>query len=353
MNNTAIAINAVDTDAMVSNVPVEELLPDACREPKRSNSKELFYLVYATDLFGIPELDPKMIVPVFKKQTPYRAPLNKDYIPNPRILEQVVKLLVTTNLDLSLCLKGESGSGKTEMAMYISHMMNWPLTIKQINSNIRADELEGERSLIDGNTGFVLSELVKGFRDGHLILLDEIDKIDPDTAAKLHMPIERKPWSVSANGGEVVHPSEFTRFMGTANTNMNGGARRFVSSQRQDAAFIKRFLIVEMERPDEVFLTGVLMQRFNHLPAAVVSKFVSTAVSVNNIGVEDCVMDLRQLVTWVATSLTLSNLALLKTFEIAFSAALPLHANELVTEAIDLVLGDVKNSSMGDLLAKK
>lgn len=353
MNNTANAKNTVDTKAEVVNVPVDMLLPAACREPLRSNQKELFYLVYATDLFGIPEMDPNMIVPVFKKETPYRAPLNKDYIPNPRILEQVVKLLVTKNLDLSLCLKGESGSGKTEMAMYISHMMNWPLTIKQINSNIRADELEGERSLIDGNTGFVMSELVKGFRDGHLILLDEVDKIDPDTAAKLHMPIERKPWSVSANGGEIVHPSEFTRFMGTANTNMNGGARRFVSSQRQDAAFIKRFLIVEMERPDEVFLTSVLMQRFNHIPAAVIAKFVSTAVAVNNTGVEDCVMDLRQMVTWVATSLTLSNMTLLKTFEIAFSSALAPHANELVTQAIDLTLGEVKNSTLGDLLSKK
>ncbi|MCV5934520.1 AAA family ATPase, partial [Escherichia coli] len=89
-------------------------------------------------------------VPVFKTKTSYRAPLNKDYIPNPRILEQVVKLLISPDIDLSVCLKGESGSGKTEMVMYISHMMNWPLTIKQINSNIRVDELEGERSLNGG-----------------------------------------------------------------------------------------------------------------------------------------------------------------------------------------------------------
>lgn len=55
-------------------------------------------------------------------------------------------------------------------------MMNWPLTIKQINSNIRVDELEGERSLNGGNTGFVHSDLVTGFRNGHLILLDEVTK---------------------------------------------------------------------------------------------------------------------------------------------------------------------------------
>ncbi|MGS6285596.1 AAA family ATPase, partial [Enterobacter asburiae] len=70
----------------------------------------------------------------------------------------------------SVCLKGESGSGKTEMLMYISHMMNLPLTIKQMNRNIRGDELVGERSLNGGNTGFEHSDLVTGFRNGHLIL---------------------------------------------------------------------------------------------------------------------------------------------------------------------------------------
>ena len=353
MNNTATATKVNTTLNQETNVKIESLLPAACLAPKRHKDSGKYYLVFATDLFGIPEIDPGMVVPVFKKHTTFRAPLNKDYIPNPRILEQVVKLLTATNLDLSLCLKGESGSGKTEMAMYISHMMNWPLTIKQINSNIRADELEGERSLIDGNTGFVYSDIVTGFRDGHLILLDEVDKIDPDTAAKLHMPIERKPWSLSANGGEVIKASEFTRFMGTANTNMNGGARRFVSSQRQDAAFIKRFLIVEMEKPDAVMLTNVLMKRFNHLSVAVIEKFVSVAIAVNNSGAEESVMDMRQLVSWVATSLTLQNITLLDTFKIAFASALPAHVFDMALEAIDLTLGDDKNRTMEFFTAKK
>lgn len=353
MTNAAKAVNTINNDE-VEYMTAEELLPEACQQPRRSNSKNPAYIVvYATDLFGIPELDPKLMVPVYTKKTPFRASLNKDYIPNALILEQVIKLLISKCMDLSLCLKGESGSGKTEMAMYISHMMNWPLTIKQINSNIRADELEGERSLIDGNTGFVHSDLVKGFRDGHLILLDEVDKIDPDTAAKLHMPIERKPWSLSANGGEVIMANEFTRFIGTANTNMTGGSRRFVSSQRQDAAFIKRFAIVEMERPTEVALTNVLTKRFDDLSMVVIQKFVSVAKSVNDSGNEDSVMDMRQLVSWVATSKTLSNMTLLETFKIAFVSALPEHIQDTVFQAMDLVLGDDKDRTLEFFTAKK
>ncbi|MDV1945568.1 ATP-binding protein [Enterobacter kobei] len=214
MSNAAMKLNETSSDAYEK---LEALLSPDVIKLKHYVDKGEYLLVLAKDLFGIPEMDPKMAVPVFKTKTSYRAPLNKDYIPNPRILEQVVKLLISPDIDLSVCLKGESGSGKTEMVMYISHMMNWPLTIKQINSNIRVDELEGERSLNGGNTGFVHSDLVTGFRNGHLILLDEVDKIDPDTAAKLHMPIERKPWSLSANGGEVITANGYTRFIGTAN----------------------------------------------------------------------------------------------------------------------------------------
>lgn len=148
MTNAATVLKSENS---VQEEIIGNLLPANVISSKMFANKEQYYLVKAKDLFGIPEMDEDMIVPVFKKFSPYRANLNKDYIPNSRILEQVVKLLVSNDIDLSVCLKGESGSGKTEMAMYISHMLNWPLTIKQINSNIRADELEGERSLINGN----------------------------------------------------------------------------------------------------------------------------------------------------------------------------------------------------------
>ena len=158
------AATVLKSEASLQEEIIGNLLPANVISSKMFANKDQYYLVKAKDLFGIPEMDEDMIVPVFKKLSPYRANLNNDYIPNARILEQVVKLLVSNDIDLSVCLKGESGSGKTEMAMYISHMLNWPLTIKQINSNIRADELEGERSFNNGITSFVPSELVTSFQ---------------------------------------------------------------------------------------------------------------------------------------------------------------------------------------------
>jgi cobaltochelatase CobS len=123
--------------------------------------------------------------------------------------------------------------------------------------------------------------LVTGFRNGHLILLDEVDKIDPDTAAKLHMPIERKPWSLSANGGEVITANGYTRFIGTANTNMSGAlAGSFLLNVKMQ--LYKAVLIVEMEKPDKVALTNVLTKRYSSLPFQVIEKFVRVAIAVND-----------------------------------------------------------------------
>ncbi|MGS0281469.1 ATP-binding protein, partial [Escherichia coli] len=101
--------------------------------------------------------------------------------------------------------------------------------------------------------------------------------------------------------------------IGTANTNKSGGARRFDSSQRQDAAFIKRILIVEMEKPDKVAITNVLTKRYSSLLFQVIEKFVRVGIAVNDSGTEDSVMDIRQLVAWVGTSMTLKTFSLLDT----------------------------------------
>nr|UGK56194.1 hypothetical protein [Escherichia coli] len=64
-------------------------------------------------------------------------------------------------------------------------------------------------------------------------------------------------------------------------------------------------------------------------------------------------MDIRQLVAWVGTSMTLKTMSLLDTFKIAFASALPAHATGMVLEAIDLILGDDKNRTMEYYTAKK
>ena len=348
--------NSCVTSITSTNSNLEEIKYHSVDELTNSpnyNEGDEFIIVNAREHFGIEELDEKLLIPIFKRVTMYRAGLNPNYVPDPATLEKVLKILISPDINAGLCLKGESGSGKTELALFISHMLNWPITIKQVNSNIRADELEGERALFEGNTSIMPSDLVKAFQNGHIILLDEIDKFDPDTSARLHMPLERKAWSLGSNGGEVVHPHRHTRFLGTANTNMGGEDLRFVSSQRQDSAFIKRFLQIQMPAPDEVGLMKVLSQHFPDIKYAVLKHFADVCMAINNCGNDEMHMDKRELIAWLSTSDVLSNISIMETFDIAFGASLSVESRNIAIEAIDLKLADIKLLTFEQLTSKK
>lgn len=55
----------------------------------------------------------------------------------------------------------------------------------------------------------------------------------------------------------------------------------------------------------------MLTKRYSSLPFQVIEKFVRVAIAVNDSGTEDSVMDIRQLVAWVGTSMTLKPLVFL------------------------------------------
>ena len=307
-------------DVVVDKDISEYFKPEELTCARQCSDKGEYILVKAETHFQMSELS-GMYIPVFRKKTPHRAGLNKKYKPNPSTLKTVLRLLLDKKLNLSVCLQGESGTGKTEMALYLSHMLNWPLTIKQIHSDLRPEDLEGERKLENGNTSFDLSDLAKGYRDGHLILLDEIDKIHPDTSAKLHMILEKKPWAISAEGGLTIESHEFTRFLGTANTNMSGSDPRFLSSQRQDEAFIKRWLIVKFKPTTELELLNVLNSHFPDIKTSLLTTFVQVAVAITK-PEQGVIMDKRNIVSWVQTCTLLSDLPIAEAFDISFGNAL-------------------------------
>lgn len=316
-NNTANVLSlTVNNEPEVKYFEAHELT----RATEYQDGDE-YILVRANEHFNVDSFDENEIVPIFKKATPFRAPLNSKYRPNPITLRRMVKLLLNNEITTGICLQGESGSGKTELALYVSHMLNWPITIKQINNELSIDDLEGMRTLENGNTRYVYSDIVQGYRDGHIILLDEIDKINPDTAAKLHMPLERKPWATAKEGGELIYANRFTRFIGTANTNMSGEDMRFASSQSQDSAFIKRFLILPMFRPDEKDLYNAAQAHFPDLSPSCLKMFCNVAFELNKLKDEDMVMDIRELISWIATTKVLDE-AVSVGFTIAFTSKL-------------------------------
>lgn len=79
-------------------------------------------------------------------------------------------------------------------------------------------DLVGQFVLIEGSTRFVHGPLAVALREGHLLLLNEIDLMDPAELAGLNDVIEGHPLVIPQNGGEVIRPHPKFRVFATGNS---------------------------------------------------------------------------------------------------------------------------------------
>ncbi len=168
-------------------------------------------------------------------------------------------------------LYGKAGTGKTHIAKAIGDIMGLP--VYQINCSQWTSPVE----IRGGQTikGYVEGELIKAWGNGGLLILDELPKLDPNTAGLLNealadtamQPIEsvveqeidgktvavaeyKVPAIRNGRGQNIEkgqflpkdHPNKY-RFcvIATGNTDMMTVANKYSGNQRQDYSLVDRF----------------------------------------------------------------------------------------------------------------
>jgi midasin (ATPase involved in ribosome maturation) len=107
--------------------------------------------------------------------------------------------------------------------------------------------LVGSYSLINGNTVWVDGPILKAYRSGGILLLDEID-LNP-TLMVLQGVLENKPLYVFQTG-ELVRPKKGFQVFATGNTKGDGSNFEYVGTTTLNKAFLERFdWIVEQKVP--------------------------------------------------------------------------------------------------------
>ena len=130
--------------------------------------------------------------------------------------------------------------------------------------------------------------LALAMRYGGLLLLNEIDLTPPEVAAGLNGILDGAPLCIAENGGELVNAAPMFRFVATANSNGSGDSTGLYQGvQRQNAAFLDRFILCEMSYPDAFVEQNLLKQRFPVLPAELCDKMVEYANEVRSLFMGD------------------------------------------------------------------
>jgi len=163
---------------------------------------------------------------------------------------------------------GPSGSGKTSLVRQVAAKLNYPVFDVTGHGRLEFGDLAGHLTVDNGSMRFQYGPLALAMKFGGLFLLNEIDLLDPSTAAGLNGVLDGSPLCLPENGGEVIPPHPMFRFVVTANT--NGGADEtglYQGTLRQNLAFMDRFWLCEVGYPTAEAETQLLERQAPALPA--------------------------------------------------------------------------------------
>ncbi|NLC22083.1 MAG: AAA domain-containing protein, partial [Halomonadaceae bacterium] len=179
------------------------------------------------------------------------------------------------------------------------------------HSRMEMPELIGHHVVIDGDLVWQDGPLTIAMRNGHLFLLDELDLLDPATAAGLNGIVEGAPLVIAENGGEIIIPHKDFRFVATGNTNGAGDRTGlFQGTLQQNAALMDRMWVVEVGYPSPDQEKAILSAICPQVPGQIADTMINVANEVRSLfmgedgnpGAIEVTMSTRTMLRWAQMS---------------------------------------------------
>jgi len=284
---------------------------------------------------------PSLEVTGFEDPDHPHIPVRKPYVFRNDLLRDVLAYLRNAGGD-GMFLTGPTGSGKTSLVTQVAARLNWPVQSVTCHGRMELHALIGQFVLVQGETRFVHGPLAVAARDGHVLILNESDLVDPAELAGLNDIIEGQPLVIPENGGEVIRPHPMFRVFATGNSAGGGdGSGLYQGVQRQNLAFMDRFRVVHVGYPEEAVETEVIKTAVPSIPDTVIAKMIAVAKEARRLFQGDLngdqteltvTMSTRTLVRWASLSVTFKGAP--QVFHYALNQALTARAEPEQREAI-------------------
>lgn len=275
---------------------------------------------------------------------------NPNYVPDEQVLKMALAWWHAPAQPQVLGLHGETGTGKTELLLFIADHLNEPVHMVKCHSALMPEDIEGARTLVDGKTPFMPGPAVKAYSKGGLLIFDEIDKLNLATQPAIHGLVEGKPWPVEQLG-VTLSKNPLCRIAATGNTTGEGGNEFYVSSQKMDDALRSRIGWIRTHYPEPQTELKILKKSFPQLPAELNFLMVKVANALRDArlgkdrkGVDDpigCICSTRTVVNWAFYTMTYGQQAPWKmALDFAMSGSIDPESEDEVNAIIQRVMED-------------
>ena len=217
----------------------------------------------------------------YAQPSPFTPKRNPDYVFHEHSRDLVVWFIAPPS-PLYVC--GPAGAGKSSMINQLAARLNYPTFEVTGHNHLEFQDLVGHLSVQNGNMVFEYGPLALAMRFGGLLLLNELDLLEPATAAGLNGILAEKPLCIPENQGELIEPHPMFRFAATANT--NGGSDEtglYQGTLRMNLALMDRFTVCEVSYPVPEIELRLLEKVAPQLPDMLRKKMVEYANEVRRL----------------------------------------------------------------------
>lgn len=223
-------------------------------------------------------------VQAFEEPNAFTPAIDEDYLFPEQPLR---KLLIGLNLPSRnrVWLHGYSGTGKTQLVLQVAARMNYGVMRINGDTAITRRHLIGDWIVRNGETVFQYGIVVTAMREGHILLVDEIDHLNPPTLALLRAVLEDPSQLVILeNGNEVIKAHPNFRVVATANTAGAGDeSGLFVTARALSLADRQRFSIwVRVDYLPAKVEAGMMKKRFPKLHDNELRRFFQVVKSIRD-----------------------------------------------------------------------
>lgn len=257
------------------------------------------------DTFNI-DVPPGFVTRGFSDSSHPNIPKKKPHVFTKDILRDTLAYLAMPDGD-GLFFAGHYGTGKTSTPYQVAARLNWPIQSYTAHERTEFDDLVGIWKIVNGTMQFLYGPLAIAMKEGHILIINEIDRAQPGQLAGLHDIIEGHPLLIATHGGEVIHAHENFRVIVNGNSKGSGDNTGLYPGVNQlDIAFMDRFRMIECHYPSEETELNILQADAPDLPEDIRRKMVAVANHIRTlfIGGEEVAqpltitMSTRALVRW-------------------------------------------------------
>ena len=310
--------------------------------------------VQLNKLFNLPDMPDAATAIMFTDNANQFIPsITSSYIHRREFLREVIAFLNNPSGD-AMFVSGPTGSGKTSGICEILGRLNWPTQQITAHGRMELADLIGHHALVSGAPGeapsmkFMYGPLAIAMREGHALLINEIDLADPAELAGLNDVLEGRPLVISQNGGEVIKAHPLFRVFVTGNSTGAGDmSGQYQGIQMQNLAAMDRYRFSLVSYPDAEVEATILEAAVPRMPKVIREGMIKVANEVRKLfmggdgqpGTIALTMSTRTLLRWAKLALTFKKAP--NALEYALGQALLNRATPEEKEAITRIAKDV------------